>query len=93
LEFINTQNDDTYNQGHEDWYYMEEYFYLGQMLLKTCVLNFNEVVNTQRTIVQRRGILDAEMYESLRSTQSHISRGVPANMICGAESRGKGQGQ
>jgi hypothetical protein len=93
LELINTQKDDTYNQGQEDWNYMEEYFYLGQMFLKTCVFDFNEVVNTQRTIVQRRGILAAEMYESLRSTQSHISRGVPANMIWGAESRGKRQGQ
>ena len=72
---------------------MEAYLDLGQILLKTCVLDFNEVVNTKRAIVQRRGILAPGMHESLCSTQSHISRGVPANRICGTESRGKGQGQ
>jgi hypothetical protein len=37
---------------------MKGYFDLGQILLKTRVLDFNQVVNTQRAIVQKRGILD-----------------------------------
>ena len=52
---------------------MKGYFDLAQVLLKTRVLDFNQVVNTQRAIVQKQGILTQEMlFSAMGIHMEHI---------------------